>query len=390
MTLNRFYSAGLARWINRDPIEENGGVNLFTYVNSSPVNFYDPTGFASYRCCEDIDCCEQNERQCEAAGRDPACCHSVYVACHLKVAPPDGSARGDSQILGGPDVRKRHHLLSRQLQIRVVTNPPARNSPGGYLELHGQRPGLWLLYKQVGLQWRIALRSFSEYDMRTINDALAVFVGRNNDVSVTNSKLSEFLVATEALGLSRSERLIALATGFTKRLGWKQVCAIFENILLNESNQEQIGTFAAWLSCSDYWVLENCELAGKERGEVIEDCFAIVNRAMDLSPHNGGLALSLGLLYWNHPFRKQEKTDYLTNALNWFEKSILWAGEDEDDEVMFFGSMYAGDCYFELEQWGDAFAAYKRLDQNDLLESEGKERAAEIIRKMSECEKQLI
>jgi RHS repeat-associated protein len=40
----RFYEPNLQRWINRDPIEEAGGINLFRFVGNSPVNYVDPKG----------------------------------------------------------------------------------------------------------------------------------------------------------------------------------------------------------------------------------------------------------------------------------------------------------------------------------------------------------
>jgi len=40
----RFYNSGLGRWINRDPIAENGGINLYSYVQGNPVNFDDVSG----------------------------------------------------------------------------------------------------------------------------------------------------------------------------------------------------------------------------------------------------------------------------------------------------------------------------------------------------------
>ena len=42
----RFYSAGLGRWINRDPISETGGVNLYAMVGNDPVNSVDAYGLA--------------------------------------------------------------------------------------------------------------------------------------------------------------------------------------------------------------------------------------------------------------------------------------------------------------------------------------------------------
>ena len=43
----RFYSPALGRWINRDPIGERGGVNLFAFVLNSPVGQVDYLGLLS-------------------------------------------------------------------------------------------------------------------------------------------------------------------------------------------------------------------------------------------------------------------------------------------------------------------------------------------------------
>ena len=40
----RFYSPELHRWLNRDPIEENGGVNLYAFCRNDGVNYIDPKG----------------------------------------------------------------------------------------------------------------------------------------------------------------------------------------------------------------------------------------------------------------------------------------------------------------------------------------------------------
>uniref|UniRef100_UPI004056DD9B RHS repeat-associated core domain-containing protein n=1 Tax=Candidatus Electronema sp. TaxID=2698783 RepID=UPI004056DD9B len=40
----RFYSPGMGRWINRDPIGEAGGGNLYGFVGNDPVNWIDPYG----------------------------------------------------------------------------------------------------------------------------------------------------------------------------------------------------------------------------------------------------------------------------------------------------------------------------------------------------------
>ena len=40
----RFYSPGQGRFLNRDPIEEQGGLNLYAFVGNDPVNYIDYLG----------------------------------------------------------------------------------------------------------------------------------------------------------------------------------------------------------------------------------------------------------------------------------------------------------------------------------------------------------
>ena len=40
----RYYDSELGRWLNRDPIEEEGGVNLYGFVGNDGVNKLDPNG----------------------------------------------------------------------------------------------------------------------------------------------------------------------------------------------------------------------------------------------------------------------------------------------------------------------------------------------------------
>ncbi len=45
----RFYSSGLGRWINRDPLQESGGVNLYAMVDNNPLNCVDSYGLKNGR-----------------------------------------------------------------------------------------------------------------------------------------------------------------------------------------------------------------------------------------------------------------------------------------------------------------------------------------------------
>jgi RHS repeat-associated protein len=44
----RFYDPNLQRWINRDPIQEEGGINLYGFLLNDPLNFVDPKGSDRY------------------------------------------------------------------------------------------------------------------------------------------------------------------------------------------------------------------------------------------------------------------------------------------------------------------------------------------------------
>jgi RHS repeat-associated protein len=40
----RFYNADTGRWLNKDPMEEQGGANLYGFVENDPISKFDPTG----------------------------------------------------------------------------------------------------------------------------------------------------------------------------------------------------------------------------------------------------------------------------------------------------------------------------------------------------------
>lgn len=44
LALFRAYDSATARWISKDPIAEDGGINLYAYVVNSPLLLFDPTG----------------------------------------------------------------------------------------------------------------------------------------------------------------------------------------------------------------------------------------------------------------------------------------------------------------------------------------------------------
>jgi len=49
LAMYRAYDAELGRWLSRDPIGEERGLNLYVYVASDPINYIDPLGLDTYR-----------------------------------------------------------------------------------------------------------------------------------------------------------------------------------------------------------------------------------------------------------------------------------------------------------------------------------------------------
>ena len=47
----RDYDASIGRWLNKDPIRFEGGLNLYGYAGNDPVNMVDPSGL-DYQICD--------------------------------------------------------------------------------------------------------------------------------------------------------------------------------------------------------------------------------------------------------------------------------------------------------------------------------------------------
>jgi RHS repeat-associated protein len=62
----RYYDPETGRWPSRDPIEEEGGINLYSFVGNDPLNFYDYLGF--YTLGDAVDSLE--EQGVERLGRN--------------------------------------------------------------------------------------------------------------------------------------------------------------------------------------------------------------------------------------------------------------------------------------------------------------------------------
>ena len=60
----RFYDPATQRWLNRDPIGEDGGVNLYGYARNAPTTFVDLFGLKDYSEQETRDILHEAEKDC--------------------------------------------------------------------------------------------------------------------------------------------------------------------------------------------------------------------------------------------------------------------------------------------------------------------------------------
>ncbi len=85
----RYYNPVLGRWLNRDPLEEAGGVNLYAYCANEPATLTDPLGLTPF--WKRVVCCPYAYTQCVrvtgnvtecAVRRDMCLADTSGNACH--------------------------------------------------------------------------------------------------------------------------------------------------------------------------------------------------------------------------------------------------------------------------------------------------------------------
>ena len=151
----RWYSPILRRWINRDPLGEDGGVNLYVFCGNDPVNKYDPNGCIPLDTVWDLgnivyDICVGDNL---ALATDtaalmipcvPAGPSKMVKAARLsnirKICPGVRKAKVTYEYLPTALYKNKHTLPSSVAKnwIRQTMHGPAKFSPGwGDVEIKG-------------------------------------------------------------------------------------------------------------------------------------------------------------------------------------------------------------------------------------------------------------
>jgi RHS repeat-associated protein len=73
----RFYSAGLGKWMSRDPAGEKGGLNVYGFVYEDPIDNVDPVGLAGCSQADILDCKRKAKKE-----------HKAFKSCTLLAVVP--------------------------------------------------------------------------------------------------------------------------------------------------------------------------------------------------------------------------------------------------------------------------------------------------------------
>jgi RHS repeat-associated protein len=84
----RFYSPAWQRWLNRDPIQENGGINLYSYVLNNPIILIDPEGL------------QEGDEGNGEEDFEGWLCGINRIGPRQRVVPPDRDPRSNKYITG--------------------------------------------------------------------------------------------------------------------------------------------------------------------------------------------------------------------------------------------------------------------------------------------------
>lgn len=96
----RWYAPSLQRWLNRDPVGEVDGPNLYAIVANNPISYYDALGL-SFGCSHDpcADPCNAKGINKGGAAGGVVCCGGKAYPCVWDPSGPTGTAKGKAKAI---------------------------------------------------------------------------------------------------------------------------------------------------------------------------------------------------------------------------------------------------------------------------------------------------
>ncbi|WP_241907075.1 RHS repeat domain-containing protein [Vibrio splendidus] len=126
----RFYMPNLGRWLNRDPLQEQGGINLYAYVDGDPLGYVDPDGRFAVAMLHPAVAIPVSYVVCRALG-----------GCEIPNLPDWPSWQNSNEEDEEGPKRARNKKRKGQGPCEIDRIDPPHGQPGSQWHAHGTKGG---------------------------------------------------------------------------------------------------------------------------------------------------------------------------------------------------------------------------------------------------------
>jgi tetratricopeptide (TPR) repeat protein len=216
--------------------------------------------------------------------------------------------------------------------------------------------------------------------------AVSAFKGEG-EVCVTNASLEAFLLATRDIEIPEEEKLRQLAISTEYEIfveGWAGLRTIYE--VAAKANPQDSSVFHSWGISAHDWFADWKTADLTERFAIASEAEKVLTIALDLEPQSSQIAYTLGLIYYDHPTRDEDRKTHLSKAITWFRQAL----ELDADNVM--AQLYLAHSYHDLafhyseqDHWELAIEAYENVEQDRLIRNWPQWRAFKCREQLAAC-----
>lgn len=203
-------------------------------------------------------------------------------------------------------------------------------------------------------------------------------------VSVTPERISSFLAATRSIQLPEAERLRRLAIKLEAEEfedGWQGLRRIYAAAA--EAAPENARVYHSWGISAIGWMDASRTPGLPEQALIAREGEDVLSRASALHPGDSDIAHAMGLLFYNHPLRGEDKWTYARAALEWFQRASEW------DPSNVIARLYLAHCHHDLMDWLPALKSYEGVDLDRLAREWAPWRALKCKEQMAACHAKL-
>lgn len=152
----RYYQPSTGRWLSRDPIEEDGGVNLHAFVKNSPVDENDPLGMCIWTRRWDLPATPEKCRTVDTLVNRRAVGFNQTLWDHWKAGSGNALTTNIEKYDALGMVRYRHTLLAhKQGWENGLSVAPSGEGMTTYLVRDEQHTSYLILPMSYGHRWNV-------------------------------------------------------------------------------------------------------------------------------------------------------------------------------------------------------------------------------------------